>query len=110
MKTENLTAYLQHGTGGKDTNERGEFRPLPRRTESVPVLRSPMRHHRANLSYTATGYGEKIPTEYMVQWRNRWRRVYCRIFSNSGTLYIRVPSATETGGRIVVDIYQGETL
>lgn len=40
------------------------------------------------LSYTATGYGDKIPTRYMVQVSKRWYRVYCRIFSNVSTLYI----------------------
>ena len=44
---------------------------------------------RRGLMYTATGYGKKIPTEYMVQCGDlRWRRVYCHIFSNSGTLYV----------------------
>ena len=40
------------------------------------------------LQYTSTGYGSKIPTRYMVKYNNKWRRVYCRIYSNSGTLYI----------------------
>ena len=40
------------------------------------------------LMYTATGYGRKIPTQYMVKHNNRLKRVYCCIFSNSGTLYI----------------------
>ena len=40
------------------------------------------------LSYTASGYGRKIPTSYMVKHNNRLKRVYCAIFSNSGTLYI----------------------
>lgn len=40
------------------------------------------------LSYTATGYGAKIPTQYMVKHNNRLKRVYCRIFSNCGSLYI----------------------
>lgn len=40
------------------------------------------------LMYTATGYGSKIPTRYMVQWKGRWYRVYCSIFSNSGTCFI----------------------
>lgn len=40
------------------------------------------------LHYTATGYGSKIPTRYMVKYNNKWRRVYCRVYSNSGTLYI----------------------
>ena len=40
------------------------------------------------LSYTATGYGKRIPTVHMVQWMGRWRRVYCCIYSNVGTCYI----------------------
>ena len=40
------------------------------------------------LQYTSSGYGSKIPTQYMVQWEGKWRRVYCKIYSNIGTLYI----------------------
>lgn len=40
------------------------------------------------LQYTATGYGSRTPTRYMVKYNNKWRRVYCRIYSNNGTLYI----------------------
>ena len=42
------------------------------------------------LSYTATGYGRKIPTDKMVKLpdSNRWRRVYCCIMSNIGTCYV----------------------
>jgi hypothetical protein len=40
-----------------------------------------------NLMFTASGYGRKIPTEYMVKYLNRWRRVYCSIFSNSDICY-----------------------
>lgn len=41
------------------------------------------------LSYTATGYGSKIPTRYMVRTIDqKWRRVYCAIFSNNGTYYV----------------------
>jgi hypothetical protein len=40
--------------------------------------------------YTATGYGRKIPTTQMVKLpeSNHWRRVYCCIYSNIGTLYV----------------------
>ena len=48
----------------------------------------PMPHHKAGLSYTASGYGERIPTVHMIRVDGRWRRVYCRIFGNSGTLFI----------------------
>jgi hypothetical protein len=40
------------------------------------------------LQYTATGYGKRIPTRYKVRFNGKWRRVYCRIYSNIGTLYI----------------------
>mgnify|MGYP000624352639 CR=1 FL=1 len=58
----------------------------------------PMAHHLAGLSYTATGYGIRIPTTHMVEYNGRWRRVYHCIYGNkmstvtkamtSGTLYI----------------------
>lgn len=87
------TAYLQHGHGTQG----------PFQTEQVPVKRDPMAWHKnPRLTYTASGYGEKIPTEYKIHWRGRWRRVYCRIFSNVGTLYI-LTSESETG-RIVVQV------
>jgi hypothetical protein len=36
-----------------------------------------------------TGYGAKIPTQYMVRTIDQtWRRVYCMIYSNSGTCYV----------------------
>jgi len=42
------------------------------------------------LSYTASGYGRKIPTSRMVRLPGdpRWRRVYCCVFSNIGTCYV----------------------
>ena len=40
------------------------------------------------LQYTASEYGSRIPTRYKVKFNGRWRRVYCRIYSNVGTLYI----------------------
>ena len=40
------------------------------------------------LSFTASGYGRRIPTRYMVRHNGKWRRVYCCIYSNIGTCYI----------------------
>ena len=57
-------------------------------TVSVDVKRAPMSHHIAGLSFTASGYGSRIPTEYMIKYNGRWRRVYCIIYSNNGTLFI----------------------
>ena len=40
------------------------------------------------LMYTSTGYGKKIPTTKQLFILNRWRRMYCDIFSNSGVCYV----------------------
>jgi hypothetical protein len=71
-------AYLQFG----------EY-PGPYLTvEAEDVKISPLWWQERGLSYTASGYGKRIPTTYMVKWRNKWRRVYCCIYSNIGKLYI----------------------
>lgn len=41
-----------------------------------------------NLQFTASGYGSRIPTSYKIKHKNKWRRVYCRIYSNAGICYI----------------------
>ena len=37
----------------------------------------------------ASGYGPKQPTGYMVRvnFETKWRRVYCAIYSNAGSVY-----------------------
>ena len=65
-------------------------------TQSVPVKYAPMAHHLAGLTWTASGYGARIPMPYMVQVFGKWRRVYCCIYSNIGTCYIgKLSSAGE---------------
>lgn len=36
-----------------------------------------------------SGYGSKLPTQYLLRINKRWHRVYCICWSNSGTCYIR---------------------
>jgi hypothetical protein len=83
-------AYLQHGKFGG-----------PYRTESVPLKTT---HHVPQKGRTQTGYGGRIPTEYMIRWRGRWHRVLCMIYSNSGTLYIHTNDPDSDRGRICVHI------
>lgn len=71
-------AYLQHGTGN------GPFK-----TESVPVKISELAHPKRGMQYTATGYGAKIPSRFMVKWNDRWRRVYVTQYSNVGSFWIQ---------------------
>ena len=42
------------------------------------------------LQSTVSGYGSKIPTRYLVQLKDSRRkyRLYCMIYSNSGSCYI----------------------
>lgn len=87
-----MQAFLQHGSGTSG----------PFQTEAVPMQIDEMEWQKAGLSYTASGYGHRIPTQYKVKWLGRWRRVYCRIFSNSGTCYIRTSEAES--GEIAVSI------
>lgn len=42
---------------------------------------------------TASGYGPKIPTNYMIQYEGLWRRVYCMIYGNIGSTYVVVNGA-----------------
>ena len=57
-------------------------------TIAVDCKENPLPWQLMGLQYTATGYGSKIPTQYMVKFNDKWRRVYCMIYSNNGTLYI----------------------
>ena len=57
-------------------------------TIDVDIKEKPLDWQTRGLSYTATGYGRKIPTRYMVKFNDKWRRVYCCIISNIGTCYI----------------------
>lgn len=72
--------------GGPYTPERAEVR-----TTDVP-----------RSGQTQSGYGKRLPTQYMIKRGTRWHRVYCVCYSNIGTLYIRTKDVTQG---IVVDIY-----
>ena len=57
-------------------------------TAEAPIKHKPLDHHLKGLSYTASGYGSRIPTEHMIKHNNRWKRVYAICYSNASTLYI----------------------
>ncbi len=59
--------------------------------EEVEVKEAPMEHHKRGLSYTASGYGKKIPTTYMIK------------FSNVGSLYIA------SHKHLSVDVWHSDT-
>ncbi len=69
-------------------------------TVAVEHKEKPLFHHLNNLSYTATGYGSKLPTRYMVRFDSRWYRVYSVCFSNVSTEYVLID-----GQKVITQIY-----
>ena len=49
-------------------------------------------------SNSKTSYGDKIATQYLVFIEKKWRRVYCRQYSNIGTLYVLINKE-----RVIID-------
>jgi len=55
----------------------------------------PLPWQERGLTYTASGYGKKIPSSRVVRLPNgQTRRIYVTIFSNSGTAWINVAGET----------------
>lgn len=76
------TAYIQTAQTRAD-GTRDSFATI-----SVELREAPLWWQQKGLQQTATGYGSRLTTPYKVKFNNRWRRVYCRQYSNAGTLYI----------------------
>src|SRR5574343_490810 len=48
----------------------------------------PLWWHEKGISFTASGYGLRIPSPYMVRFNGKWRRVYICQISNAGSAFI----------------------
>jgi hypothetical protein len=68
---------------GKSIRPDGTYDSLWTQEVKVKIVDAP------RSGMTQSGYGKAIPTQYMVYFFGKWRRVYCCIFSNIGTLYIK---------------------
>lgn len=77
-----MKAYIN----GKSLNPNGTYDSFF--TVSVECKEKPLWFHDKGLMQTASGYGKRLVTPYMVRFNDKWRRVYCCVFSNSGTCYI----------------------
>lgn len=73
---------------------------LPMATVQVDFKEETLPWQEKGLQYTATGYGSKIPSRYMVKFDNRWRRVYSVCYSNVSTEYVIID-----GEKIIVNFY-----
>ncbi len=69
-----------------ETNNTWQFVRLD--LDALQVKEELLPWQKRGLMYTATGFGDKIPTSKKVLYASKWRRIYCSIFSNSGTCYI----------------------
>ena len=50
----------------------------------------------APVNRSVSGYGRKIPTEWMIKLdNNRWHRVYVMRYGNAGSAYIRTKHSGE---------------
>jgi hypothetical protein len=76
------TAFL-HGSTRRPDGDTDTFW-----TREVPIMEKPLSWQERGLTYTATGYGSRIPSRYLVQFNGKWRRVYIQCYSNNGTAYI----------------------
>ena len=74
------------------------------RCDDVPVEQKdcPLWWQLKGLSFTASGYGAKIPTRCKVCYLGKWYRVYCKIYSNSGTCFIVGKFGTATTHKLRV--------
>jgi hypothetical protein len=82
-----MKAFLQFG-GAALGMPAGPFQTI-----EVPAKYVPLPWQERGLQETATGYGRRLTSPYMVRWEGRWRRVYVAQFSNAGTAYIGKPGA-----------------
>jgi hypothetical protein len=69
--------------------------------QRVPTQLAVLPWQAAGRSFTATGYGRRIPTTRRIQLPGspRWRRVYVCIVSYAGTAYFEGPRDPATGRR-----------
>lgn len=63
------------------------------------LIENPLEWQKAGKFETATGYGNKLHTPYMLDYDRKRRRLYCRCFSNVGVTYIIV-----RGEEVIVDV------
>ena len=95
--TRNKAMWALRFDGG---NYRAGVRILDVDGIAVPAEYRLLWWQKRGLSQTRTGYGRRLATRNVVLWPDakgvqRWRRVYCCCFSNSGTCYIDGPKAAD---------------
>lgn len=49
----------------------------------------PLPWQELGFSFTASGYGARLPSRHMVKYRGTWRRVYLMRYANAASAYIQ---------------------
>ena len=81
------------------TTDRETGGPFPRIScDKEDLIDNPLWFHVQGLQETASGYGKKLTTRYMIHYNGKKRRIYCACFSNAGTCYI-----IDNGEWLVID-------
>ena len=62
-----------------------------------PLTVQPLWFHVHGLQETASGYGSKLRTKYILHDGGKTKRLYCACYSNNGTLYF-----FRNGERVIV--------
>lgn len=60
----------------------------------IEVRSEPLDWQKRGLSYTASGYGGKIPTDMTVMINGRKHRIYAMVYGNSGSAYVLIKGQT----------------
>lgn len=55
---------------------------------------------------TTTGYGHRLPTQYMLKVNGRWRRVLATCFDNTSYLYIQDTNGAVHGVECIIDDFK----
>lgn len=62
---------------------------------SCQVKESPLAWQERGMQETASGYGLKLTSRFLVLFKGKWRRVYICQMGNAGTAYIGKPGKWE---------------
>lgn len=54
------------------------------------LIDAPLWFHKKGLQETASGYGSKLTTRFKIRFEKKDYRVYCTLFSNSGSSWFKV--------------------
>lgn len=73
-----MEAYLMHGRAGAP---HAPHTPMSNERVAVGITEAPR-------NPSKSGYGVRVPTQYVVMHENRWRRVYAYVVSNSPSYFI----------------------